>query len=243
MLAAAVPLGALALAATAGSAAAAGNYSTTAAVNVRQSAGTGGALIRTEPNGASFSLNCQVQNSTNINGNATWDNVSFSDGTVCYITDYFTTSPSFNSYAPGTSACNTSAPGVTAQMQNAANWAIAEKNSVDPTWSDHFGHPWSGYCEQFVEQAEGFAFRFPSATADYQWEANNGRIHTDTNPPVGALTFYDGGGGLGHVAVSIGGGQEIGTLGYVGQRLRVSQYPVVGFLSNHYLGWARPIGS
>jgi cell wall-associated NlpC family hydrolase len=133
-------------------------------------------------------------------------------------------------------------------MTNAATWAVAEKNSPDPTWSDHFGHPWSGYCEQFVEQAEGFAFRFPSAIADYQWEASNGRIRTDTNPPAGALVFYGGGGGggggggYGHVAVSIGGGLEIGTLGFVGQRLPVSQYPVIGYLSNLYLGWANPMG-
>lgn len=130
----------------------------------------------------------------------------------------------------------------TSQMQDAANWATAEKNSPDPTWSDYFGHPWSGWCEQFVEQAEGFAFQFPSAIANYQWEADNGRIHTDADPPSGALVFYASDNPYGHVAVSIGGGQAIGTEGYDGQRLPVSQYPVVGFVSN-YLGWANPIGS
>ena len=129
---------------------------------------------------------------------------------------------------------------VTGQMQDAANWAIAEKNSPDPTWSDHFGHPWSGWCEQFVEQAEGFAFQFPSAIAHYQWQADNGRIHGDADPPVGALVFYNNN-QYGHVAVSIGGGQVIGTLGYDGDRLAVAQYPVGYILS--YLGWAAPIGS
>ena len=33
------------------------------------------------------------------------------------------------------------------------------------------------------------------------------------------------------------------TYGYVGQRLPVQQYPVIGFLTNPYLGWANPIGS
>jgi hypothetical protein len=156
-----------------------------------------------------------------------------------WVTDFYTTSPSFNSYAPGIGDCTTS---VTTQMQNAANWAIAEKNSPDPTWSDHFGHPWSGWCEQFAEQAEGFQFRFGSALENYNWENSHGRIHTDTNPPAGALVFYSGG-TSGHVAVSIGGGQEVGTYGFYGQRLSVRQYPVVGFLSNPYLGWANPIGS
>jgi len=130
--------------------------------------------------------------------------------------------------------------GVTAQMQAAANWAIAQKGS---TFSSYFGHPWSGWCEQFAEQAEGFPARFDSALLAYQWEAGHGRIHNDANPPVGALVFYGGGGGAGHVAVSIGGGQEVGTLGLAGDNRPVSQYPVVGFLSNPYLGWALPIGS
>ena len=228
----------------ASAASAAGNYATTTTVNVRNGAGTGSGVIRTEPNAAGFALDCQVQNSTNVNGNATWDYVHFGDGLTGWIADYFTTTPSFNSFAPGTGQCQTAVPDPsTTQMHQAVAWAIAEKNSPDPTWSDHFGHPWSGWCEQFVEQAEGFAFRFPSAIADYQWEANHGRIHTDTNPPPGALVFYGGGGGNGHVAVSIGNGQEIGTFGYVGQRLPVRQYPVVGYLSNPYLGWANPIGS
>ncbi len=65
-------------------------------------------------------------------------------------------------------------------------------------------------------------------------------------PPVGALVFYRGGGGDGHVAVSIGNGQEVGTLGMLGDRYPVSQYAVVGsplLRSNPYLGWALPFGS
>lgn len=61
---------------------------------------------------------------------------------------------------------------------------------------------------------------------------SGGRIHTDANPPVGALVFYGGGNGYSHVAVSIGGGQAIGTLGDIGAHLPVSQYPVVGYLHN-----------
>ena len=223
-----------------GTASAAGTYQTTGTVNVRTGPGTGyGTVPGLEPQGASFTLICQWQGGTNINGNSTWDDVQFANGETGAISDYWTTTPSWNSWAPGTTDCNA----VTAQMQQAANWAIAEKNSPDPTWSDHFGHAWSGWCEEFAEQAEGFPHQFASAIVDYQWQQAQGRIHTDTNPPVGALVFYGGGGGYGHVAVSIGGGQAIGTYGYVGQRLPVRQYPVVGFLTNPYLGWSRPIGS
>ena len=57
---------------------------------------------------------------------------------------------------------------------------------------------------------------------------------------------YSGGYEAGHVAVSTGNGQEIATLGYVGDRYPVSQYVVVGspqLSGNPYLGWALPIGS
>ena len=135
---------------------------------------------------------------------------------------------------------NTVQTPVTAQMQAAASWA---KSQLGSTYSSHYHHNWSGYCEQFAEQAEGFQFTFSSALADYQNEANAGRIHTDANPPVGALVFYSGGGGNGHVAVSIGNGQEIGTYGNLGDAYPIMQYPVTGYLSNPYLGWAIPFGS
>ena len=130
---------------------------------------------------------------------------------------------------------------VSAQMQAAADWATTQKNSSRPAWSDHFGHYWSGWCEQFAEQAEGFPGRFASAQTHYQWQRDHGRIHTDTNAPVGAVVFWDGPGG--HVAISIGAGQAIGTYGGLGDRYAVRQYPLTGRLPNTYLGWARPINS
>lgn len=129
-------------------------------------------------------------------------------------------------------------PPAPSREQNATSWAIAEKNSPDPTWSDFFRRPWSGYCEGFVEQAYDTSGQFASAIAHYNWQARNGRIHTDTNPPAGALVFYGGGGGYGHIGISIGNGQAISTQGFGGQRLPVWQHPVAGFLSNTYYGWA-----
>ena len=304
---------------------AAGTYQTTGAVNVRSGPGTGSPAIGSEPGRATFTLLCQWQGSTSIGGNSTWDKVTFNNGLTGAISDDLTTTPSFNSYAPGTGACgastvpspsggslggvdmqracNTQYPGrglqatatnvnsayswqcvgpgvslginvsaecqtqygygamaaasnpasawswychwnITPQMQNAANWAVSEKNSPNPAWSDHYHHYWSGWCEQFAEQAEGFQFGpWGSAVVDYQKEASAGRIHTDTNPPVGALVFYGPVDGTGHVAVSIGNGQEVGTYGYVGNQYPIMQYPVTGYLSNKYLGWAVPFGS
>jgi hypothetical protein len=89
---------------------AAGTYRTTTAVNVRSGPGTGYGLVGTEPSGAQFTLQCQWQGGTNIGGNATWDKVTFANGVTGAITDYDTTTPSWNSYAPGTGACGSSSP-------------------------------------------------------------------------------------------------------------------------------------
>lgn len=130
----------------------------------------------------------------------------------------------------------------TPQMKQAAKWAISVASSANPTWSAHFNHPWSGYCEAFVSQAEGYMVGFDSALAGYKWQLAHGRIHSDSNPPAGALVYYKGG-AYGHVAISIGNGQEVGTLGNTGQRLPVQQYPVRGFITSPFLGWANPLGS
>jgi surface antigen len=103
--ASAVCLAVTVIAATAAPSFAAGTYSTTASVNVRTGPGTGYPSIGTEPSRAQFTLNCQWQGGTSVNGNATWDDVTFTNGLTGAITDYYTTTPSWNSYAPGTGPC------------------------------------------------------------------------------------------------------------------------------------------
>ena len=130
----------------------------------------------------------------------------------------------------------------TPQMKKAAEWAISVTKSANPAWSPHFNRAWSGYCEAFVSEAEGYMVGFDSALAGYRWQLAQGRIHTDSNPPAGALVYYKGG-AYGHVAISIGNGQEVGTLGSAGENLPVQQYAVRGFLPAPFLGWATPVGS
>ena len=306
------------IAATAAPSFAVGTFSTTASVNVRTGPGTGYPSIGTEPSGAQFTLNCQWQGGTSVNGTATWDNVRFANGLTGAITDYYTTTPSWNSYAPGTGACGSSSPpppsnslggvdmqlacntqygpgltavatnvnsayswqcvgpgisrgidvtaecrtqygygaisavsnpasawswychwNITNQMQAAVSWATSQLGQYKMS----NGTYWSGYCEMFAEQAESSPF-YGSAYLDYQAEANARRIHTDTNPPPGALVFYGpGADGNGHVAVSIGNGQEIGTYGDASHLYPIKQYAVTGITSPPYLGWAEPFGS
>jgi hypothetical protein len=131
---------------------------------------------------------------------------------------------------------------VTARMQGAVNWAYAELRSPDPAWSDHLRRPWAGWCEVFVEQANGFRFRFGSAVEHFNRQNAEGRIHRDANPPAGAVVFYGGGGGYGHVGVAVGNGQVISTQGVAGQRLPVRLHGVTA-MSNPYYGWAYPYGA
>jgi surface antigen len=77
-------------------------------VNARSGPGTGYSITGTEPSAAQFTLQCQWQGGTSVGGNATWDNVTFANGVTGAITDYYTTTPSWNSYAPGTGACGSS---------------------------------------------------------------------------------------------------------------------------------------
>lgn len=299
---------------------AAGTYSTTASVNVRSGPGTGYPIVGTEPSGAQFTLQCQWQGGTSVGGNATWDDVTFANGLSGAITDYYTTTPSWNSYAPGTGACGSSSPpppsssslggvdmqracdtqypgrglkavatntssayswqcvgpgvslgidvtaecrtqygygaisavsnpasawswychwNITAQMQAAVSWATSQLGQYKMS----NGNYWSGYCEVFTEQAE-HSPHYGSAYLDYQAEANAGRVHADTNPPPGALVFYGpGADGNGHVAVSIGGGQEIGTYGDAYHVYPIRQYAITAIATPPYLGWAFPFGS
>ena len=62
-------------------------------------------------------------------------------------------------------------------MQAAATWATSQ---VGSTYSSHYGHYWSGWCEQFAEQAEGLRFSFTSAYLDYLAEAHAGTASTPT---------------------------------------------------------------
>ena len=53
-------------------------------------------------NGAPLVVVCQVQNGPSVGGNRTWDRLD----NGLWVTDYFTTSPSWNSYAPGLADCS-----------------------------------------------------------------------------------------------------------------------------------------
>lgn len=193
-----VGVGGATIAAGTGTAAAAGNYQLTADVNVRQSPGTGGAYIKTEPKGASFSLKCQVQGSTSVNGNQTWDNVQFTDGTGGYITDYWTTTPSFNSYAPGTGPCGGSVPGRPP--------ASARNIGYNP-YAAHFSDQCTYYAEQRMANQTGMYMPVYGNANQFADQARAGGWTVGTTPAVNSVSVFPAGAfgsSVGHVAWVIG---------------------------------------
>jgi len=103
-------LSALAVVSLGQAAHAAGTYSTTAAVTIYYGPGTNYAAAASTGSGQAFTLLCQWQGGTSVGGNRTWDQVLFANKLVGAIPDYYTTTPSFNSYAPGTGNCGTFPP-------------------------------------------------------------------------------------------------------------------------------------
>jgi hypothetical protein len=94
------------------------------------------------------------------------------------------------------------------------------------------GHTdWNNECELFVERAYGTSGRFATATAHYQWQKANGRIHTGSVPPAGAAVFFTSTTSAGHIMLSIGGNSAISTGPTVYQTSTFRQ-------RSDYLGWA-----
>lgn len=229
--------------ATAVPAAAAGTYrTTTSTLNVRTGPGTGYGIITTVSAGTSFTLLCQWQGGTPISGNATWDKVRFSTGVTGAISDYYTTTPSFNNYAPNTGRCDAppsaGTPTATGREQRALAWArsVLGQTRTGGDLGDS-NHLWDGWCDNFVAHAYGRrASGYNTAIDHYTNLRNRGLIHAgDTNPPAGALVFFAAtalNGRAGHVMLAEGTG------GYLTSAATVRRVPSLGWAGSAYLGWA-----
>jgi exopolysaccharide biosynthesis protein len=120
--------------------------------------------------------------------------------------------------------------------EQAARWAEARLEQVWTRENRNAGW-WSGWCEAFVEGAYGNRFWHRSAMQHYVARRNAGQIRGGV-PPRGALVFWTAGGNDGHVAISVGNGQVVGTQGWSYQRLPVFRTSYTYF--SGYLGWAMP---
>jgi surface antigen len=182
------------------SAAAAGTFNTTGSVNVRSGPGTNYGVVAGEPSGASFSLICQWQNGTRVGGNATWDRVQFSNGVTGAISDYWTTTPSWNSYAPGTPDCTQTPPVPTGLPAGARNIGY------NP-FAAHYSNQCTYYAEERMHSQT--ARYMPVYGNAYQWagQARTGGWTVGTTAAVNAVAVFPAGAfgsSVGHVAWVIG---------------------------------------
>jgi hypothetical protein len=99
---------------------------------------------------------------------------------------------------------------------------------------------WSGDCAKFVYLAWNKATATGNAVDIYNYYNARGMVHRyPSRPPRGALVFWNLT-SLGHVAISNGNWQAIGTQGVDGQGMQIAQYPVLDSRASAYLGWAMP---
>ncbi len=147
--------------------------------------------------------------------------------------------------------CPASPASTGSASSRAINWARAQVGRTVAAPSDAAAYPnanwapgprgeWSGDCIKFVHRAYALAgVNVPRGNAAdvYRVYLNQRRIRQGT-PPAGALVFWDTARPYGHVALSVGGGQVIGTRGLDGDHRPIRQYST-GVIPN-YLGWVMP---
>jgi uncharacterized protein YraI len=127
---------------------------------------------------------------------------------------------------------------VTSPCVYAADPPRANPRAVDDAISWEYSQLGStaneGWCLRFQAQAFGWSYGgFYSAHTQYQWLADRGLVSSGV-PPRGALAWYSTPDGLGHITVSVGAGDIVGTS--VNGRVGVAGYNYLG----GYLGWSTP---
>jgi surface antigen len=76
-------------------------YRTTDVIRQRSGPGTGFRTLGILPAGQRIMIVCQVRSTSMIRGTGIWDRLN--DGS--YVTDYYTTTPAFNTFSPGLPHC------------------------------------------------------------------------------------------------------------------------------------------
>lgn len=106
-------------------------------------------------------------------------------------------------------------------------------------WAPGKPGEWSGDCAKFAWLATGKVAYRADAIAMWRYYANRGQVDTTHRPPRGALVFWNQT-KWGHVAVSLGNWQAVGTVGLDGDHLPIARYDVLGSRASTYLGWVMP---
>ena len=175
-------------------------YAVTAnGVALRSGPGTNYPVLQRVNAGTPIDIVCQIQNGPSVGGNRTYDKLSGSQ----WLPDYYTSTPSFNSYAPGLGDCN--AP----QPTTGHPPATAQNIGYNP-FQAHYSNQCTYYAEMRMAQQTGMYM--PVTGNAYQWadQARAGGWTVGTIPAINSVVVFPAGSfqsSVGHVAfvVSIAG--------------------------------------
>ncbi|MBO0867816.1 MAG: hypothetical protein J2P15_04550 [Micromonosporaceae bacterium] len=213
----------LGLATASGAYAAAGTVNTSGApLTVRAAPGTGFTGWDTRADGASVTILCQAIGST-VTGtygtSSIWDMIA-SGG---FLADAYVFTGTDGQVAPGC-AYASAPPRVNPRgADTAISYEFAQLGSTAQ----------EGLCLRFQAQAYGWSYSgWPTAEVGGDWEQAHGYLHAAGVPPRGALVWYHNSEGTGHVVVSLGQGQVVGSS--VDGRVGIADYL---YLSG-YRGWS-----
>ncbi|MFD1720955.1 hypothetical protein [Amnibacterium endophyticum] len=237
-----------------------------ATVNIRRSADVGSPVARTEVDGSTIAIVCQLVGSrlgfSQYADNRTWDRLA--DNT--YVHDVVTTTPGgprsaidgggYVAWSAALPRCTSgSAPSSTQAVLSspaarAVRWAADRKGEVTASadvqrlfsdWAADgaLAGEWSGDCPKFVQAAwkqVGVSPKTGKASVIYA------KYGSPTNgrsaAPVGALVFWPTAArGVGHVAISDGQGGVWSTVGQDGDRAPIA-YRLIADIAHHGApGW------
>jgi surface antigen len=198
-LALSIPIGALASVAQPAQAVTGYRVTATAGLSARTGPGTGYGFVRTLPYNTALDIGCQQPGET-IGGNYMWDRLA--DNT--WVADYWTSTPSYNSYIPGVQDCrNVSAPPPPTSTRKSIS-----SNPFAPRYSDQC----TFYAEERMHQQTGLYM--PVYGNAYQWadQARAAGWTVGSAPAVNSVVVFPAGSfgsNVGHVAwtVQVSGNQ------------------------------------
>jgi hypothetical protein len=148
-------------------------------------------------------------------------------------------------YQTSTPACNT------INWVNTTDWSVGHLGQTyaspaeaaqftKPDWSPGPVGEWQGDCAKFVYLAWGKHTATGNAIDIYHQYLSARMIHTfPSRPPRGALVFFNRT-SFGHVAISIGNWQAVGTQGLDNQ-VPINTIGTYNVNTPDYLGWAMPL--
>jgi hypothetical protein len=138
--------------------------------------------------------------------------------------------PQVANQTPGTPNCST------INWINVADWAIGHLNQTSTSLTPS-GY-WAGYCATFTFNAWNGQTVRGDAIVQYRYYADRGMVHPG-RPPRGALVWFNLS-SYGHVAISIGNWQVVGTQGFSNSQPTAAYGVLSGSYGAAYLGWTMP---